>query len=439
MSFKKRIASLGICSTLILGSINFAFADGARVVTRGANLNEQQKATMLKYFGVNENEVVILEVNNQEERKYLEGVATEAQLGKKTYSCAYVEPTKAGSGINVKTANLTWLTSSMVASTLATTGMTDADVVVASVFPVSGTGALTGIMKAFEDATGEALDEDKKELASEELIITGDLGEDIGADKATGIVNDIKTEIIKNNTSDTIQIADTINNVTNNYNVTLSSEQQKQLEDLMSKISEQDYDYKNMKDTLSGIKDTVNEKLDAIGEGPSKGFFETIKGWFEGIGDWFKNLFDGNKEEDLGILGSTNDEVLGENAVIDATNENAINLPSSEEVEGFFAKIWHWFTGLFTNNNTNDDVEENNNTNNEPTMSIDDNSNTSDNEEVNSLEENSTVEENVKPSTQADVDNTTDNTSENNNNSETSNTVDTDNSSDTSDSETVTQ
>ena len=417
MSFKKRIASLGICSTLILGSINFAFADGARVVTLGANLNEQQKATMLKYFGVNENEVVILEVNNQEERKYLEGVATEAQLGKKTYSCAYVEPTKAGSGINVKTANLTWLTSSMVASTLATTGMTDADVVVASVFPVSGTGALTGIMKAFEDATGEALDEDKKELASEELIITGDLGEDIGADKATGIVNDIKTEIIKNNTSDTIQIADTINNVTNNYNVTLSSEQQKQLEDLMSKISEQDYDYKNMKDTLSGIKDTVNEKLDAIGEGPSKGFFETIKGWFEGIGDWFKNLFDGNKEEDLGILGSTNDEVLGENAVIDATNENAINLPSSEEVEGFFAKIWHWFTGLFTNN---DNVEENNNTNNEPTMSIDDNSNTSDNEEVNSLEENSTVDENVKPSTQADVDNTTDNTSENNNNSETS-------------------
>ena len=142
MNLRKRIASLAICGTLFIGSINFAFADGARVVTLGANLNEQQRATILKYFGVNENEVVILEVNNQEERKYLEGVATEAQLGKKTYSCAYVESTKAGSGINVKTANLTWLTSSMVASTLSTTGMTDADVVVASVFPVSGTGVI---------------------------------------------------------------------------------------------------------------------------------------------------------------------------------------------------------------------------------------------------------------------------------------------------------
>lgn len=273
-------------------------------------------------------------------------------------------------------------------------------------------------MKAFEDATGETLDEDKKELASEELIITGDLGEDIGADKATGIVNDIKTEIIKNNTSDTIQIADTINNVTNNYNITLSSEQQKQLEDLMTKISQQDYNYKEMKNTLNGIKDTVAEKLDAIGEGPSKGFFETIKGWFESIGDWFKNIFDTNKEENLGILGSTNDELLGENAVIDATNENAINLPSSEEVEGFFAKIWHWFTGLFTNNDSNNNVEENNNTNNESTMSVDDNSNPSDNEEVNSLEENSTVDENVQPDSSTTLDTSIENNAENTNDSD---------------------
>ena len=57
-------------------------------------------------------------------------------------------------------------------------------------------------MKAFENATGKNLDEDKKELASEELITTGDLGDDIGQDKATGIINDVKADIIKNNTSD---------------------------------------------------------------------------------------------------------------------------------------------------------------------------------------------------------------------------------------------
>ena len=57
--------------------------------------SEQQKETILKYFGVDENEVEVVYVNNQEERKYLEGVTTEAQIGK-TYSCSYVQPTNSG-------------------------------------------------------------------------------------------------------------------------------------------------------------------------------------------------------------------------------------------------------------------------------------------------------------------------------------------------------
>ena len=251
-------------------------------------------------------------------------------------------------------------------------------------------------MKAFEDATGKALDETKKEIASEELIITGSLGEDIGADKATAIVNDIKTEIIKNNTSDTTQIAETINNVVNNYNITINASQQQQLEELMKKISEQDYNYNEMKNTLNGIKNTIEEKLEAIGEGIDRGFFEnifkTIKDWFTGFGEWFNGLFS-NKEEDSGILGSTNDALLGENAIIDATDESTINLPSSEEVQGFFSKIWNWFTGLFNSDNSNK-VEDNNTT---PSSKEESNSGSTEDSSVDSLEQNSTVDENVQP------------------------------------------
>lgn len=382
MKFKKRASSLLLALLIASSSIVPAFADSRRVVTIGVNNNLAQRTTILKYFGVDEDEVVILDVNNQEERKYLEGIATEAQLGNKTYSCAYVEPTAKGSGINVKTANLTWLTSSMVASTLSTAGLTDADIVVASVFPVSGTGALTGIMKAFEGSTGESLDEDKKELASEELIVTGGLGEDLGADKATGIVNDIKTEIIKNNTSDVNQIAQTIINITNNYNVSLTPEQQKQLENLMSKISEQDYNYKDMENTLDGIKDSVDEKLDELGQNIDTGFLNSVKDMFANIGDWFSNLSKNNK--DLGILGSTDDSILGENAVIDATDKDAITLPSSEEVEGFFSKIINWFSNLFNNK---DDVAT-------PQENLDNNSSVDD--AVNELEQNSTTDTNVE-------------------------------------------
>ena len=257
-------------------------------------------------------------------------------------------------------------------------------------------------MKAFEDSTGKPLEEEKKELASEELIITGSLGEDIGADKATGIVNDIKTEIIKNNTSDTIQIADTINNITNNYNVTLTPEQQKQLEDLMAKIAKQDYDYNQMKDTLNGIKETVNEKLDELGEGVNQGFFDSIKNWFSGIGDWFAGLFGGNEDKDLGILGSTDDSVLGENAIIDATDKDAINLPSSEEVEGFFAKIWNWFTGLFNNDSNNQNKAEQTEVapNEETNNSIDENNTTEE-----TIDENSSTEETPQDNADATVSN----------------------------------
>ena len=399
-NFKKKFVTLGLTAILSLSSLGLVFADGTRVVTLGANLTQEQKDTMLKYFGVNKDEVVILEVNNQEERKYLQGVATEAQLGKKTYSCAYVEPTKSGSGINVKTANITWATPAMVATTLSTAGLTDADVVIAANFPVSGTGALTGIMKAFEDATGKPLEEDKKELASEELITTGDLGDDIGQDKATGIVNDVKTEIIKNNTKDTVQIAETINNVVNNYNVTLTDEQMTKLESLMEKIAQQDYKYSEMKDALNSVSDVVSENLSAMGEKVNTGFFDGIKNFFTGIGDWFKNLFTPNNN-DSSILDNTNDSLLGEDAQIDATDKSTINLPSSEEVEGFFAKIWHWFTGLFTNNSNK--VEDN--TNNENTTNSQEvlNNDTVNDENVNSLEENSTVEENVQPETSTDT------------------------------------
>ena len=384
-NFKKRFITLSLTAILSLSSLGLVFADGARVVTLGSNLTQAQKDTMLKYFGVNKDEVVILEVNNQEERKYLQGVASEAQLGKKTYSCAYVEPTKSGSGINVKTANITWATPAMVATTLSTAGLTDADVVIAANFPVSGTGALTGIMKAFEDATGKPLEEDKKELASEELITTGDLGDDIGQDKATGIVNDVKTEIIKNNTKDTVQIAETINNVVNNYNVTLTDEQIAKLEGLVERISKQDYDYSEMKNALESVSDVVNENLSAIGENVNTGFFDGIKNFFTGIGDWFKGLFSG-ESDGSSILDNTNDSLLGENAQIDATDKSTINLPSSEQVEGFFAKIWHWFTGLFNN-------DSNNQNNTEQTEITPNEENNTTEETINSIDENSSTEE----------------------------------------------
>ena len=354
MVFKKKFISSMLCLSLILGNITYAHADSSKVVTLGADLSDSQKQTVLDYFGVKKDEAVILEVNNLEERKYLQGIASEAQLGTKTFSCAYVEPAKKGNGINVKTANLTYVTSSMIASTLATCGVEDANVIAMTPLSggVSGTGALAGVMKAFEDATGEELSEDKKELASEELITTSDLGDEIGQDKAAGVINDIKADIIKNGTQDTTQIAETINNVTNNYNITLTEDQEKQITDLMTKISEQDYDYDKLKSTFKNVSDSVDKNLKEAGIA-----IKRSEGFFESIGNWFKDLFSGSK--DLGILENTNDSVLGDDAKVDATDTDVIK--NTDTNDGFWNKFKTWFSNLFNSSDASESNEQNNN------------------------------------------------------------------------------
>lgn len=381
MISKKKILSSVLCLSLLFSNLTIAHADSSKVVTLGADLTDAQKQTVLDYFGVKENDAVILEVNNLEERKYLQGIASEAQLGTKTFSCAYVEPAKKGNGINVKTANLTYVTSSMIASTLATCGVEDANVIAMTPLTggVSGTGALTGVMKAFEDATGEKLDEDKKEIASEELITTSDLGDEIGQDEAAGIMNDIKADVIKNGTSDETQIANTINNVTNNYNINLSSEQQQQIADLMKKISEQDYDYSKLKNTFKNVSDAVDKNLENAGIDVKRS-----EGFFTSIGNWFKDLFSGSK--DLGILENTNDSVLGNDVKIDATDAEAIkNLVTDE---GFWSRVKNWFSDLFSSSDKNEDTKSSNKSSSDSSSvssekNTDNNTNTNNNSETN--------------------------------------------------------
>lgn len=391
MVLKKKFISSIVCLSLILGNITYAFADSSKVVTIGADLSDAQKQTVLDYFGVKKDEAVILEVNNLEERKYLQGIASEAQLGTKTFSCAYVEPAKKGNGINVKTANLTYVTSSMIASTLATCGVEDANVIAMTPLSggVSGTGALTGVMKAFEDATGKELSEDKKELASKELITTSDLGDEIGQDEAAGLINDIKADVIKSGTKDTNQIAETINNVTNNYNITLTPSQEKQISDLMTKISEQDYDYNSLKNTFKNVSDAVDKNLQEAGININRS-----EGFFSSIGNWFKDLFSGSK--DLGILENTNDTVLGDDVKVDATDKDAIKNIISDN--GFWEKIKNWFSGLF--NSSSDKTEENSSNNsNSDSKNSDTNinsDNTSQTENNTNASENNTSEHSEK-------------------------------------------
>lgn len=342
MNKNKTIGAL-LATTLMVNSMPFVFADSSKVVTMAADLTPQQQEAILKYFGVNnKNEVEIVDVNNQDERHYLEGVASEAQIGRKTYSCCYIEPTESGKGVNVRTANLTYVTASMISSTLITAGVKDANVLAAAPFKVSGTGALTGCFKAFEQATGEKLDEDKKELATEEIVTTGKLGDQYSPEVAAGMVNDMKADVIKNGTSDKIQIAETINNISNNYNIKLTDDNKQELEALLAKIAEQDYKYKELEASLNHVAEGVSQQLDELGIDAKT---SAPSGIIYNIKNFFVNIFDG--KDDLGILEQTNDKALGASVVIDSTEEALRPVVDEVKESGIWEKIKGWFQSLF--------------------------------------------------------------------------------------------
>lgn len=391
----KRVLPLSLALILASASLPVtALADSAKVVTLGANLSDEQKASMYKYFGTSADQVDTIEVTNTDERKYMEGIATEAQIGTRTYSCSYVEPTDSG-GIQVKVANLTFVTSSMIASTLLTSGVENCNVVAGSPIEVSGTGALTGIMMAYEKASGEELPEDQKETATQELVTTGELAQDLGQDKASDLMNDVKESVIEDKLTDPDDIKDAVNDAADKQGVTLTDDQIAKITELMESISKYDYDVKALKKTLDNL------------DGKSGGFFSNL--WSK-----IKGVFGGN-DSDGGIINNTDDAALGNDAVIDSTLDavkgKVTDTVNQAKDEGLWDKIVGFFKDLFGGSDSgNSDNTSGTDSTDENTDSSADTDNTDNNTENNDADNSGT--DNTDKSNNSEDNNTdsTDNT-----------------------------
>lgn len=334
----KKVLPVMMAAVLTFGSIPMTVcADSSKVVTLGANLTEEQKTSMYEYFGTSADEVATIEVTNADERKYMEGIASEAQIGTRTYSCSYVEPTSSG-GVQVKVANLTYVTSAMISSTLLTSGVENCNVVAASPIEVSGTGALTGIMMAYEAASGETLDEGQKEAATQELVTTGELADAIGSEQATDLMNKVKEEVIEDNISSPEEIQGVVQDAADSYNITLTEDQMNKIVSLMESISQYDYDVKALKNTLDNLS------------GKDNGFFSNL--WSS-----IKGIFTGG-DSDGGIISQTKDDLLGDNAIIDSTLDAVQSAADGGDDGGFWSKIVNFFKDLFGGNDDADDSED---------------------------------------------------------------------------------
>lgn len=314
MKKRNMIAALLCSACLVAGSVNPVFADASKVVTLGADLTDAQKQTMMKYFNVSSDQVQVMTITNEDEHKHLDNIAPQSQIGSRTLSCAYVKPTQSG-GIKVRTANLNWVTGNMIATTLSTSGVKNCEVVAACPMEVSGTGALTGIQMAYEKASGEKLDETKTKLANQEIVTTGELADKVGKNEATTVVNQSKMDVIQNGVQNADEIQNIVINVAEQNNISISQDDIDRIVSLLKQISQQDYNYDDVKETL--------EQVDANTTGQTSSSDDTLDG------ESSDDTVDVDEDSSDDIVNNVNDSILGDDVIQSSTED-----PGLEEETG---------------------------------------------------------------------------------------------------------
>lgn len=285
----KKLITILIIIVMAVGMIVPAYAENiqSRAVI-GADLTDDQIAAVYNAFGIKRGDAIELRVTNGEERQWLQGYVDESLIGTRSISCVYVELLPEGSGMDVTTSNITWCTGEMYISALATAGITDARIIVASPFEVSGTAALTGVYKAYEDMTGKKLDDLAKLVSTQELTITGELANEIGSMDSTSIVNDLKLMLDETQKMTDDEIRAEIIDIAGRYNVSLTNTQIQQLIDLCRSLEGLDAD--SLKARVEEVQGTLQKVSDA--KTKVVGFVETVKKVVTSVSSFFDRIKD---------------------------------------------------------------------------------------------------------------------------------------------------
>ena len=287
MKIKRWISGMLLAAALLsLGTVAYADDTHQSRAVIGADLTAEQVDAVYNAFDVARGSVIELRVTNQEERQYLEGYVDESVIGTRSISSVYVELLDQGEGMNVTTSNISWCTGEMYISALATAGITDARIVVAAPFSVSGTAALTGVYKAYEDMTGQKLDDLAKLVSTQELTITGALAEEIGSMDSTSIVNDLKLMLDETAQMTDEEIREQIIQIAAAYNVTLTEKQIGQLISLCRSL--EGLDAETLRSRVEEVQGTLQKVSDAKTQ--VVGFVQTVKKAVTSVKSFFDRI-----------------------------------------------------------------------------------------------------------------------------------------------------
>ena len=259
----------------------------------GADLNDSQRATILSIMGIdaaNLSNYDVVYVTNAEEHQYLDSYISSSQIGTRSLSSVVIVQRDKGSGLNISTTNINYCTVGMYKNALTTAGGTDADIIVAGPTPISGTAALVGVLKAYQEMTGKEI----IDTALNELVLTGQLEDSLkGVSDAEveEFIAYIKALIAKDDLTDDAGINGAIDEACEKYGVTLSDDERQQIIDLIKKINSLGIDLNGLVDYAESLYNSFKN-----GDGSSNsGIAAAVGGFFKSIissvGDFFKKLF----------------------------------------------------------------------------------------------------------------------------------------------------
>lgn len=269
-------------------------------VSLGADLDQDQRASVLEQLQITEEELQgyqVVTTTNQEEHQYLDAYLDYSLIGDQALSSAMVTGRESGYGIQVTTTNISYCTVGMYQNALATAGIKNADIKVAAPYKMSGTAALIGVMKAYSEMTGEPLQAESVDAATQELVTTSQMGESLGdTDQAEELMAAVKEAIVSEGLDDPEKIKEVIEKACSQLNISLTEEEKQKIQELMQKIAGLDLDMDSIKEQVKGIY----EKLKGMDLNLSQ---EQVQGFLAKIGQWLSNLWNSISHWFSGIVG----------------------------------------------------------------------------------------------------------------------------------------
>ena len=283
--FKRKLTAIlaaVFAMSMVMPTASVFAADGDSYLALGADLSDSERATVLELLGVDGTEGYnVITVTNAEEHQYLDAYVSSSEIGSRALSSVLIKE-NGGDEIQVETQNINFCTTGMYRNALATAGVSGADVKVVGPFEISGTAALVGTIKAYEEMTGEEVSDEVIEGSVGELTTTGEVAEEIGDQEAAeGIIAKVKEQIADNPDMTDEEIKEAIKDAAEEAGVDISDSTIEKIANMLENLQGLDIDWSNVKRQSQSILENSKDLFDS----------EQAKGFFSRIIEWFMNLF----------------------------------------------------------------------------------------------------------------------------------------------------